>query len=80
MTVRVEPLASLDEPLMARFSGAWVQELLRKMGMQEDEAIESPLVSRRIRAAQDRILKQVTSFEPAESAEEWLRRNVPAAD
>jgi hypothetical protein len=57
-----------------------MQDILRKLGMKEDEVINSPLVSRRIRAAQDRILARVTSFEPAESAEEWMQRNVPEAD
>jgi hypothetical protein len=77
MEVRIESLASLDEPLIARFSGPWVQDILRKLGMKEDEEITSPLLSRQIRAAQDRILARVTSFEPADSAEEWMQRNVP---
>lgn len=78
MRVRVQPFASLDEPLMNIFAGPRVQELLRQLGMKEDEPIESPLVSRQIRRAQERLSQRVRSFEPADSAEEWMRRNVPA--
>jgi hypothetical protein len=78
LRVRVQPFASLDEPLMNIFAGARVQQLLRQLGMKEDDPIESPLVSRQIRRAQERLSQRVQSFEPADSAAEWIQRNVPA--
>src|SRR5262249_51620363 len=46
---------SLDEPLMRAFCGEWVESVLKKLGMAADEAIESDLVARRIKAAQKKI-------------------------
>ena len=46
---------SLEDTMMQIFSGEWVQDVLRKLGMSEDEAIESQMVSRRIRQAQLKI-------------------------
>ena len=46
---------SLEDPMMQIFAGEWVQDVLRKLGMSEDEAIESQMVSRRIRQAQLKI-------------------------
>lgn len=43
---------SLEDDLMRIFAGEWVSGLLQRLGMQEGEAIESRMVSRRIAAAQ----------------------------
>lgn len=43
---------SLQDDLMRIFAGEWVQKTLAWLGMQEGEAIESPMVSRRIEGAQ----------------------------
>ena len=40
---------SLEDAVMKVFAGDWVKNILRQMGMKEDEAIESQMVSRRIR-------------------------------
>jgi hypothetical protein len=66
---------SLDEPLMRAFAGEWMEGALKKMGMKEDEAIESSLVSRRINAAQQRVAENCHSDGPAASAAEWLAQN-----
>ena len=46
---------SLEDDLMRIFAGPWVTALLDKLGMQEGEAIESRMVSRRIEAAQKKV-------------------------
>src|SRR5207302_10796873 len=46
---------SLEDDLMRIFAGEWVSNLLGRMGMQEGEAIESRMVSRRISAAQKKV-------------------------
>jgi preprotein translocase subunit SecA len=43
---------SLQDDLMRIFGGEWVSNLLGRLGMEEDQAIESRMVSRRIQAAQ----------------------------
>jgi len=66
---------SLDEPLMKIFAGDWVQSMLKSLGMKEDEAIESAMVARRIKDAQQKIEERCRSDFPAGSAEEWMERN-----
>ena len=43
---------SLEDDLMRIFAGEWVKNMLTRLGMQEGEAIESKMVSRRIEGAQ----------------------------
>jgi SAM-dependent methyltransferase len=69
--------ASLDDPLLKVFAGEWVEKVLPQLGMKEDEAIESRMVARRIRAAQEKIANRATGDAPAQSAHEWLARNCP---
>ena len=42
---------SLEDDLMRKFGGEWVKNWLTRLGMQEGEAIESRMVSRRIEGA-----------------------------
>jgi preprotein translocase subunit SecA len=46
---------SLQDDLMRIFAGEWVSGVLTRLGMQEGEAIESRMVSRRIEAAQKKV-------------------------
>jgi preprotein translocase subunit SecA len=46
---------SLQDDLMRIFAGEWVAGLLSRMGMEEGQAIESRMVSRRIEAAQKKV-------------------------
>ena len=68
---------SLEDPMMRMFAGEWVRNLLQRLGMNESEAIESRMVTRRIQAAAQKIESQAVSDLPADSAEEWLERNCP---
>src|SRR5881394_3647910 len=43
---------SLQDDLMRMFAGEWVAGVLTRLGMEEGQAIESRMVSRRIEAAQ----------------------------
>ena len=69
---------SLEDPLMKAFAGEWVENMLRKLGMDENEAIESNMVSRRIKAAQQKIASEAFGDSDANSAAEWLAANVPS--
>src|SRR5207302_5501166 len=46
---------SLEDDLMRVFAGEWVSNVLQKLGMEEGQAIESGMVSRRITAAQKKV-------------------------
>jgi hypothetical protein len=63
--------------MMRMFAGEWVQNVLQRLGMNENEAIESRMVTRRIQAAAQKIESQAVTDLPADSAEEWLERNCP---
>jgi hypothetical protein len=77
LPVRIRFHASLDEPLMQRFAGDWVQNMLRSLGMTEDEALESRMVARRLEEAQRQVAAAQFGDERADSAEEWFERNLP---
>ena len=46
---------SLEDDLMRIFAGEWVKNVLTRFGMQEGEAIESKLVTRRLEGAQKKV-------------------------
>lgn len=46
---------SLEDKLMRVFAGEWVKNILSRMGMEEGEAIESKMVSKRIEGAQKKV-------------------------
>jgi hypothetical protein len=68
---------SLEDPLMKVFASPWVQNMLEQLGMDENEAIESRMVSRRIQEAARKVERQAVSDLRANSAEEWLQLNCP---
>ncbi len=46
---------SLEDDLMRKFAGEWVSSVLARLGMEDGEAIESKMVSRRIEGAQKKV-------------------------
>jgi preprotein translocase subunit SecA len=46
---------SLQDELMRLYGGEWVANVLTRMGMKDGEAIEAPMVSKRIQAAQKKL-------------------------
>ena len=68
---------SLHDPLMKQFSGDWLYNVLHRLGMGESKAIEGKMVARQIKSAQANLSSGLLSDRPANSAEEWLRLNVP---
>jgi preprotein translocase subunit SecA len=46
---------SLEDDLMRIFAGEWVANILTRLGMEEGQAIESKMVSRRIEGAQKKV-------------------------
>lgn len=60
---------SLEDDLMRIFAGEWVKNVLTRLGMQEGEAIESKMVSRRIEGAQRKVEER--NFEVRKSLLEY---------
>jgi hypothetical protein len=74
---RVAHHLSLEDPVMRAFAGGWLPGTLKTLGMSADESIQSPMVTRAIRKAQQRIADQAVGDTEAESAEAWLKMNCP---
>lgn len=67
---------SLDEPIFALFGSDRIIDLMKKMGMKEDEAVSHSLISKSVKNAQEKIEKKVTLEIPANSQKEWIGKNV----
>ena len=74
---RVAYHLSLEDPVVKLFVGEFVEKMLESLGMKEDEPIESQMVSRRIRAAQQKNEERAFGNSRAFSAAEWLESNMP---
>lgn len=68
---------SLEDAVIRTFAGESVQRVIQAMGMEPNESIQSHLVSRRIRKAQQRIAGKTFGTVNADSAAEWLEKNCP---
>ena len=69
---------SLQDPVIRAFCDLdIVKTMMNRLGMEEDESLESRMVSRRIRAAQQKIEGQATGSLDATSAAAWLEKNCP---
>jgi preprotein translocase subunit SecA len=60
---------SLEDDLMRIFAGEWVKNVLTRLGMEEGQAIESRMVSRRIEGAQKKVEER--NFEVRKSLLEY---------
>jgi hypothetical protein len=67
---------SLEDGLFERFGGSRVLEVVRRLGMPENEAIEHPWVSKSIEDAQRKVAQRVRGEVPARSCSEWLQSNL----
>lgn len=74
---RVVQHQSLDDVLMRLFAREWVGSLLSKLGMTEEDPLQSRMVTSRIKRAQRELASRAFDDRPADSAEEWVQRNRP---
>ena len=72
----VPVLSSLDEPLFITFGGEGIIEMMKKLGMKEDEVVGHSMVTKSIRRAQEKIERKVKIENTADSQEEWFQKNV----
>lgn len=69
-------LSAMDEPLFTKFGGDRIIDLMQKMGMKEDEAIEHKIVSKSLYNARHKLEQKVTIEQTATSMQEWFDKNI----
>jgi hypothetical protein len=67
---------SFDDPLMKIFGAQNILSLLEKIGLEEEEAVEHPMVTKAIRRAIEQVDKKVAIEKSAVSSEQWFALNV----
>ena len=67
---------SLDEPIFLQFGGERIIEMIKKMGMQENEEISHSLITKSIRNAQEKLGEKVNIELTASSQEDWIKKNI----
>ncbi|MEI9944753.1 MAG: hypothetical protein WDN26_11090 [Chitinophagaceae bacterium] len=68
--------SALSEPLFLHFGGEKILQMMRQMGMREEESIKNELISKAISGAQEKIEKKVTTEMLAHSQKDWLEKNL----
>ncbi|MEO7982515.1 MAG: hypothetical protein ABI688_00410 [Bacteroidota bacterium] len=71
----VQVYSALNEPLLLRFGGEKIGQLMGKLGLQEDAVIEHKMISRSIRDMQDKMEKKIVIDQLATSQADWLQKN-----
>jgi hypothetical protein len=67
---------ALTEPLFTYFGEERIIALMQKMGYQENEPVQSKMINLSLQNAQKKIAKRLALEQPANSQEEWMRKNV----
>lgn len=68
--------SALNEPLFLRFGGEKILQLMKQLGMQEEESINNELISKAISRAQEKIETKISTELLCSSSKEWLERNL----
>jgi hypothetical protein len=71
--------SSLDEPAFKMFGAERLTDLLDKLGMKEEEAIEHSMVTKAMQRAREKVESMMSKVQgeiPATSEAEWFSRNI----
>jgi hypothetical protein len=71
-----EVWSALDEPLFKHFGSEKIIQMMKQLGMKEDEAIEHPMISKAIHNAQEKISKKIIIDQASHSQNDWLQKNL----
>jgi hypothetical protein len=74
----VEIWSALDEPLFKHFGSEKIIQMMKQLGMKEDEPIEHSMISKAIYNAQEKISKKMIIDQAAQSQNDWLQKNFNA--
>jgi hypothetical protein len=69
-------LSSLDEPLFEQFGSDKIIQMMKSLGMKDDEMIQHPMITKAIAQAQNKLEKKVVVENSANSSKEWFERNI----
>ena len=70
--------SSLTEPLFKEFGSDRIIQMMKQLGMKEDEVVEHKMITSSIRNAQEKIEKKMGSEFNASSQADWLKKNFTA--
>jgi hypothetical protein len=73
---KVTVYSSLDEPLFTHFGGDKISNLVKQMGMKEDETIEHAPITSSIKNAQEKINSKVSFDQSSHSQADWFHKNL----
>jgi len=76
-TVRLCYHESLDGALLKRFGGEQVGKLMSALHTPDTEAITHASIDKAIRAAQEKLAKQIETNRAGDTADQWLQNNTP---
>ncbi len=68
--------AALDDAFFLQFGGERISNLMKSMGMDDQEFIEHPMIQSAIKNAQNKIAQKVSISSRTKSPEEWFRMHV----
>lgn len=71
----VPVLSALDEPMFMQFGGERTLELMKKLGIEEDEILGHGMISSSIRSVQQKISDSVKNEQKAASKRDWFALN-----
>lgn len=74
----VKVFSSLEEPIFQYFGGGRMMELMKKLGVQENEPIEHPTIGMALKNAQEKLAKKVSVESGANSQSAWFNKNIPS--
>ena len=69
--------SALNEPLFLHFGGEKTLQLMKQLGMKEEEPIKNDLITKAIIWAQEKIEGKVDFEISCHSQSEWLKKNLP---
>ncbi len=72
--------SALTEPIFTSFGGDKIIQMMERLGMKENEAIQHAFINSSIKNAQEKIAKKLTIEQPADSQATWFQKNVPSAN
>lgn len=71
--------SAMDEPLFKHFGADKIVQMMRQLGMKEDEMIRHNMISKSIRNAQEKIADKVQVESGAHSQADWMQKNLQSA-
>lgn len=68
-------LSGLDEPIFRKFGGERLIDIMRKLGVDENEVLGHSMITKSIERAQRKLQEKVITEQSAKSQEEWFALN-----